>query len=97
MMNKSEINALVISTILNDLEVDEKVSEINLDTPIIGSNSPIDSMGLVQLCLSLEDKAEEIGFEFDWTAANAMSKSNGMFKSVDSLSREFLSQYVEKR
>jgi acyl carrier protein len=96
-MNKTEIRSFLISTILNDLEVDEKVHEINLNTPVVGSNSPIDSMGLVQLCLCLEDKAEELGFDFDWTAENAMSRSRGMFKSIDSLSDEFLSQYAEKR
>ena len=52
-------------------------------------------MGLVQLCLSLEEKADELGFEFDWTET-AMSRSRGMFRSVDSLSEEFVSQYNEK-
>ena len=56
-MNKKNIIELVTSTIKDDLELNGKSVDIRYDTPIIGSNSPIDSMGLVQLCLSLEEKA----------------------------------------
>ena len=96
-MNKKNIIELVTSTIKDDLELNGKSADIRYDTPIIGSNSPIDSMGLVQLCLSLEEKAEELGFEFDWTTESAMSRSRGMFRSIESLSDEFVSQYHEKR
>ena len=96
-MNKKNIVELVTSTIKDDLELNDQSVEIRCDTPIIGNNSPIDSMGLVQLCLSLEEKAEELGFEFDWTTESAMSRSRGMFRSIESLSDEFLSQYHEKR
>ena len=33
------------------------------DTPLIGDESVLDSMKLVELCLSLEDIATELGFE----------------------------------
>ena len=93
--NKKEIlvkEILDLSEIIND-----KNADIKVDTPIIGSKSPIDSMGLVQLCLSLEEKAEELGFDFDWTTESAMSRSRGMFRSIDTLSDEFVSQYNEKK
>ena len=96
-MNKKNIVEFVTSTIKDELELSDKSANIRYDTPIIGSNSPIDSMGLVQLCLSLEEKAEELGFEFDWTTESAMSRSRGMFRSIDSLSDEFVSQFNEKR
>ena len=95
-MNKKNIVELVTSTIKDDLELNDQSVEIRCDTPIIGNNSPIDSMGLVQLC-HLGGKAEELGFEFDWTTESAMSRSRGMFRSIESLSDEFLSQYHEKR
>jgi hypothetical protein len=47
------------------------------------------------LCLSLEEIAEE-GFEFDWTSKTAMSKSKSMFRSIESLAEEFLSQKEKK-
>ena len=96
-MDKNQAIEIVTSTIKDDLELNQMASEITVETPIVGSKSPIDSMGLVQLCLSLEERAEEIGFEFDWTTETAMSRTRGMFKSVESLSEEFVSQYNEQR
>ena len=49
-MNKTHIIKFVTSTIKDELELNDKNADIKDDTPIIGSNSPIDSMGLVQLC-----------------------------------------------
>ena len=96
-MNKEQAIKMIASKIKDDLELNDISPNIQRDTPIIGSKSPIDSMGLVQLCLSLEEKAEELGFEFDWTTETAMSRSRGMFRSVESLSEEFLAQYHKNR
>ena len=49
-------------------------------------------MKLVELCLALEDKATEMGFEFDWTSDVAMSRSRSMFRTAGSLADEFFSQ-----
>jgi acyl carrier protein len=62
------------------------------DTPLIGDGSALDSMRLVELCLSLEDKAAELDFEFDWTSEAAMSKSRSMFKTAGTLAAEFVAQ-----
>ncbi len=59
---------------------------------LIGSNSLLDSMKLVEVCIKLEDLAEEHGFEFDWTSDSAMSKSRSMFRSVKALAEEFSNQ-----
>ena len=47
------------------------------------------------MCLSLEDFAIELGFEFDWTSEKAMSATNSIFKDAGSLSKEFISQWKE--
>ena len=49
-------------------------------------------MGLVEVCLALEDIADEHGFEFDWTSETALSKSQSMFRTVATLSEEFVKQ-----
>jgi hypothetical protein len=67
------------------------------DMPLIGGESVLDSMKLVELCLSLEDLAAEIGFEFDWTSDAAMSRSRSMFRTADSLATEFVSQMESKK
>ena len=67
------------------------------DMPLIGSDSVLDSMKLVELCLALEDKAADIGFDFDWTSDAAMSRSRSMFRTAGSLAAEFFSQMEAKK
>lgn len=67
------------------------------DMPLIGSDGVLDSMKLVELCLALEDKATEFGFNFDWTSATAMSRSRSMFRTAGSLLSEFISQMDGKK
>ena len=62
------------------------------DTPLIGGESLLDSMKLVELCLALEDKAVDLGFDFDWTSDAAMSKSRSIFRTAGSLANEFINQ-----
>ena len=52
----------------------------------------VDSTELVEVCLALEDIANERGFEFDWTSDSAMSKLRSMFRTVGSLTEEFYQQ-----
>lgn len=61
-------------------------------TPLIGDGSVLDSMRLVELCLSLEDLAGEHGFEFDWTSEAAMSRSRSIFRTAGALADEFVRQ-----
>lgn len=67
------------------------------DTSLIGGGAVLDSMKLVELCLALEDKAAEMGFEFDWTSDAAMSRSRSMFRTAGSLVAEFVSQMEAKK
>ncbi len=62
------------------------------DTPLIGDDRALDSMKLLELCVTLEDIAHDLGFEFDWTSETAMSKSRSMFRTAGALANEFLSQ-----
>lgn len=66
--------------------------ELSADTALLGQTAVLNSMQLVELCLALEDKALELGFEFDWTSDAAMSRANSMFRSVDTLASEFFQQ-----
>lgn len=88
-MNIEQAKEIVISAINKVLE--DKV-EIKEDMQLIGSESFLDSMKLIELCLALEDLADEHGFEFDWTSEAAMSKSRSMFRSVATLAEEYANQ-----
>lgn len=59
------------------------------ETPLIGGNSSIDSMNLVQICIALEDKSRNDDFEFDWTSEKAMSELNSIFKNPKTLTKEY--------
>jgi acyl carrier protein len=88
-VKKEQAIEIVISAIN---EVLEDKAEISEDMQLIGGEPLLDSMKLVEVCLALEDAADEHGFEFDWTSESAMSKSRSMFRSVASLAEEFASQ-----
>ena len=72
--------------------VEDKTLTISEDTALIGDGSVLDSMKLVELCLVLEDMADEQGFAFDWTSETAMSRSRSMFRTAGSLASEFIAQ-----
>jgi acyl carrier protein len=75
-----------------------KNSSVNIDkdTVLIGPEGVVDSLGLVELCLRLEDAAIIDGFEFDWTSEKAMSRNTGIFRTVGLLSEELTRQKNEK-
>lgn len=82
---------LAIYAIISQLREDKSLA-VTDDMPLIGGASVLDSMKLVELCIALEDKAAELGFEFDWTSDTAMSRSRSMFRTAGSLVAEFISQ-----
>ena len=88
-MNIEKSKEIIILAITNALEGNAEVTE---KMQLIGGESLLDSMKLVEVCLALEDLADEHGFEFDWTSEAAMSKSRSMFRSVTALAEEFASQ-----
>lgn len=88
-MNIDHAKQIVILKITEILGGEIQIFE---DTNLVGSNSILDSMKLVEVCLALEDLADEHGFEFDWTSETAMSKSRSMFRSVAALAEEFANQ-----
>jgi acyl carrier protein len=81
---------LILKIVIETLEEILKNPEIKLDesTPLIGLGGVLDSLGLVELCIRLEDKARTMGFEFDWTSEMALSKSQSLFRSVKELAHE---------
>jgi acyl carrier protein len=88
-VNIEQAKEIVLSVINDALEYKTKVTE---DMQLIGGDSLLDSMRLVEVCLALEDLADEHGFEFDWTSEAAMSKSRSMFRNVAALAEEFANQ-----
>jgi hypothetical protein len=93
MSDNAEIKSKIFAAVAALLEDKSPVSE---NTPLIGDDRALSSMKLLELCLSLEDMAKDLGFEFDWTSETAMSKSRSMFRTAGALSTEFVSQMASK-
>lgn len=87
------------SEVFNQIKLllEDKSLTVTDEMPLIGGDSVLDSMKLVELCLALEDKAADMGFEFDWTSDAAMSSSRSMFRTAGSLASEFISQMESKK
>ncbi len=75
--------------------IDDDDIEINANSNLVGGNSMLDSMGLVQTCIALEDKSQEHGFNFDWTSEKAMSTMSSVFRTPSSLVQEYNRQLKE--
>ena len=98
-MDINEATEVVVKTIKLIIKEDSINNNIDLNskTKLISEESILDSMGIVEVCVALEDFADEHGFEFDWTSETAMSKSKSMFRTVESLSKEFSEQSKNKK
>lgn len=94
MPNHQDIKSLVFATIQSLLE--DRTQVVTEESFLIGGESLLDSMKLVELCLALEDKASDLDFDFDWTSDAAMSKSRSMFRTAGSLANEFIVQMESK-
>jgi hypothetical protein len=70
---------------------------VDYETRLIGDQSALDSMKLVEVCLCLEDLSVQMGFDFDWTSEAAMSRSRSMFRTAGSLAEEFRSQMAREK
>ena len=88
-MNLDQAKEIVKSVIIKATE-----NKINIhdDMILIGGEGDLDSLKLVEVCLALEDVAEENGFEFDWTSESVMSRSRSIFRNITALSKEFAKQ-----
>ncbi len=76
--------------------IDDPAADVPADASLVGEGRLLDSMALVQVCLRLEELADEQGFSFDWTSEAAMSRSRSIFRSVKSLADEFARQKAQQ-
>jgi acyl carrier protein len=99
MFKKISVTDSVKKEVFNQISklLEDKFLKITDDTELIGSDRVLDSMKLVELCLAIEDKAADMGFEFDWTSDAAMSRSRSMFRTAGSLAAEFIGQMEAKK
>jgi acyl carrier protein len=85
-MTKLEIEKIV-TNVLSDYCTNNNIQnvEITQNTPLIGSNRILDSLGLVHLIVDIETTFLEEDVELSLTSESAMSARISPFRSVGSL------------
>ena len=62
------------------------VGNVSETTPLIGAGTVLNSRGLVELLVALEEFSEEkLHVHFDWTSDSAMSTSRSVYRTIASL------------
>lgn len=84
----------LVYTAIRDLTEDIGIA-VGADTPLIGEGGILDARSLVQLCLALEDIANDAGFDFGWSTA-AFAQTNSMFRTAGALAAGFVRQASRK-
>lgn len=78
----------VVSFLVQEVSAISGVAPGNLSeaTPLIGTGTVLNSRGLVELLVALEEFCEEkLHVHFDWTSDSAMSASRSVYRTVASL------------
>ena len=84
-MTQEKISEIVISVLNAHCQQNGIDDELNAQTPLIGSNSFFDSMGLVSFIVDIETSFLDEGVEISLTSESAMSNRTSPFRTVGSL------------
>lgn len=88
-LDKDRVVALIFEAIgeLNQTRAGSRQVPCSVSTPLFGSQSVLDSLGLVNLIVGVEARiADETGEAITLADEKAMSQRNSPFRSVDALS-----------
>ncbi len=89
-MNITEnVNKVIFESIddLNSQMTDEGHLEKSMETALYGQKSKLDSFGLVNLIVDIEQRIQdELGFSVDLADEKALSQKNSPFLTINSLS-----------
>ena len=84
-MNKDQIFDLVKKSVLEYAESEDLDIQVKNATHLVGKDSPLDSLGLVNVIIDLETKLGERGFEVVLASEAAMYGNDSPFRSVATL------------
>ncbi len=94
-VNKQAVSQTIFATIdeINETRSDGQKLEKSLGTPLFGREGRLDSLGLVNFVISLEQNiAEEFGVAVTLADEKALSRETSPFLTVDSLSDYIVEQ-----
>ncbi|MGE5400730.1 MAG: hypothetical protein ACM3S2_10015 [Ignavibacteriales bacterium] len=91
-MEKETIYNIVTKVLGEYMESQDKTVEINEHTPMLGSDSVVDSLGLVNVIVDIESVLLDNDVEISLTSDKAMSSRISPFRNVASLVNFIYSQ-----
>ena len=85
-MEKEEIEKLVVNLLEEACRSNGLLVSVGLETPLIGSQRILDSMGLVNFIIDLESLFLDQNIEISLMSENAMSPITSPFRNLRKLS-----------
>ena len=95
-MKKSEIKKILIKTTNEYFESQDLNEKANENTVLFGSESVLDSMGLVNVIIDIESRFLDKGYEISLTSEKAMSRKQSPFRTISTLAEFIEEQIAEK-
>ena len=95
MMTKEQIGTLVTSATQEYLDAMDKLYMVKPKTQLFGPQSPLDSIGLVNIIIDIESKLLDQHFEVSLVSEKAMSSKNSPFRTVETLV-EFIDRLLQE-
>ena len=95
-MQIEKIENLVLDSLIQYCDVHGIKEDVDKNTPLIGSNSVLDSIGLVNFIVDVETSFLDEGYEVSLTSESAMSSRISPFRSVLSVSNFILTQLTNE-
>lgn len=81
-----------VNEYLESKDFDIKTDE---NTVMLGKNSVLDSIGLVNVIVDIESKFLDDGIEISLTSEKAMSRKNSPFRTIETLA-EFIKEQINE-
>jgi acyl carrier protein len=94
-MQKEEIQEVIITAYNDYLKEQNIEGEGNSDTILLGSESEVDSMGLVNLIMDIESYFQDQGYMITLPYEEAMAAESSPFRTVTRLT-DFISELIEE-
>ena len=94
-MERGRIEEVIINAFRDYLETQDIEGEVNSDTILFGSESMVDSMGLVNVVIEVESYFQGQGYGISLTSEEAMDLASSPFRTVSTLT-DFIVELIDK-
>ena len=94
-MQRERIEEVVIAAFKDYMKEQDIEGEVHSDTSLVGSDAPVDSMGLVNVVMDIESTFHDQGHMITITSEGALSLEGSEFRTVSTLT-DFIMELIEE-